>query len=122
MALPPEMLSELLPRAGLVVVGEVTRVDDTGTWPRVDRGAPLDAAPPRPSQRAHLRVSRTLRGHVATDELVVDKPAGSYALHAGVFGVFLLASADAPVILGRYGPDTFSVDEVERAMTLPVTA
>jgi hypothetical protein len=48
-------------------------------------------------------------------EIVATKPAGAYALRPGVNGVFLLD--DNATILGRYGPDTYSPDEVARALS-----
>ncbi|MCC7072089.1 MAG: hypothetical protein IT383_12245 [Deltaproteobacteria bacterium] len=113
MALPPEPLDELLPAARTVVEAEVAAVHDLEPWPPGDKGAPIDGAPPRPSQRATLRVSRVLRG-TADQELTVTKPAAGYALHAGVCGPFLVDERGH--ILGRYGPDTWAIEEIEAAL------
>jgi hypothetical protein len=114
MALPPEPLSDVLPSATTIVVAEVVRVDDDGAWPPGDKGGPIDGAPPRPAQRARLHVTRTLRGG-PVDEVL--KPAANYALRVGTRGAFLLD--DEARILGRYGPDTWSVDEVDAALRGP---
>lgn len=115
MALPPEPLDDVLPGATLVVVAEVVTVDDIGAWPKSDKGGPIDGAPNRPEQRAHLKVTRVLRGAPPkSGELVVTKPPANYALVPGSRGAFLI-DAHA-VILGRYGPDTYAPDEVEAAL------
>ncbi len=112
MALPPDALDEVLPDAAVIVDAEVASVRDVGAWP-VDAGAALDGAMPRPAQEVTLRVRRVLRG-TPTQTLVVTKEANAYALHAGVHGTFLL-DAHA-LILGRYGPDTWAIGEVENAL------
>lgn len=115
MALPPEPLDDVLPAAALVVVAEVLSVADLEPWPTDGRGPP-DSAADRPAQRVQLRVQRVLRGSSAS-ELTVQKPAAAYALHPGVRGAFLLdTSTDKPAILGRYGPDTYAVEEIEAAL------
>ncbi len=113
MALPPDPIEEVLPQAALIVVGVVRSVEDLAPWPEDDRGAAVDAAPDRPPQRVHVAVSRVLRGH-ADKEIVATKPAGSYALTPGVRGPFLIDDKDA--VLGRYGPDTYALEEIERAL------
>lgn len=113
MALPPEPLDEVLPAASVVVEAEVVAVRDLGAWPRDDKDAPIESAAPRPAQQVTLRVTRALRGTPAA-ELVVTKPPAGYALRQGVYGPFLL-DADAR-ILGRYGPDTYGIEEVEQAL------
>jgi hypothetical protein len=111
MALPPEPLDDVLPSATTIVVAEVVSVVDEGAWPPGDKGSPLDGAPPRPAQRVQLKVTRTLRGAPVEN---AHKPAANYALRVGTKGAFLLD--DRAEILGRYGPDTWSVDEVEAAV------
>ncbi len=79
---------------------------------------PIGAASDRPAQRLMLQVSRTLRG-VSADEIEVDKPSGDYLLVPGHRGAFLLASGESrPVILGRYGPDAFTVAQIEDALAV----
>lgn len=111
MALPPEPLDEILPSATTIVVAEVVSVVDEGAWPPGDKNGPLDGAPPRPAQRAQLKITRTLRGPSVDS---VHKPAANYALRIGTQGAFLLD--ERAEILGRYGPDTWTVDEVEAAV------
>jgi hypothetical protein len=121
MALPPEPLSSVLPAARQVVVGVVVDVVDLGPWSAVTRGPP-DSAPPCPAQRATVRVVRVLRG-APVDSIVVDKPAAPYALSVDVGGAFLLdTSTSPPTILGRYGPDTWGVDDVAAAIHDAATA
>lgn len=103
----------MLPNATVVVEGEVTRVEDLGAWPPVDKGAPIDSAPPRPAQRVTVKVVRCLRG-APTGELVMTKPPGAYALRAGAIGAFLVDAGGT--LLGRYGPDTYDPAEVARAI------
>lgn len=116
MAQPPEPIEELLPLAARVVLAEVIFAEDVAT-PDDDAGpagrAPVGAAEARPAQRVTLKVSRALRGEAA-GELEVRKPAAPYVLVAGVEGPFLL-DGDG-VILGRYGPDTYRVAVLERAL------
>lgn len=122
MALPPEPLDDVLPSATTIVVAEVVSVDDEGAWPPVDKGGPIDGAPPRPAQRVRLKVTRTVKSGVGVPARHLDggatmdahKPPANYALRVGTRGAFLLD--DAGEILGRYGPDTWSVEEVEAAV------
>ena len=123
MAIPPEPLEEILPRAVWVVEGEVKEVLSTG--PAVPPTGPvvpnMTSAPTLASaQRVRLTVKRVLRGEVPGQELVVVKPPAGYAVRAGTTGPFLLdGSRPEPVILGRYGPDTYPLDEVEQAVASP---
>ncbi len=115
MALPPEPLDDVLPSATTIVVAEVVSVNDEGAWPPGDKNAPLDGAPPRPAQRVQLKVTRTLRSPSSGNATIdAHKPPANYALRVGTHGAFLLD--DHAEILGRYGPDTWSVDEVEAAV------
>jgi hypothetical protein len=116
MALPPEPLEDVLPYAPRIFVGEVVKVEDLGAWPST--GGAIDAAPARPAQRAQVRVFRMLRGPMPSmSELWVVKPQGAYALHAGVRGPFLVdAVATEANLLGRYGPDTWSEEEIDAAL------
>ena len=120
MALPPEPLDDVLPIAAIVVVAEVTRVDDLEAWPADSKGPP-DSAAPRPAQRVQLRVTRVMRGaSTANGELTARKPSGAYALQPGARGAFLLdTSRGEPSILGRYGPDTYAIEEIEAALSRP---
>ncbi len=121
MALPPEPIEELLPKATWVVEAEVKAVLSEG------------AAPPRPekaqpgatsvgyqsaSQTVTLTITRTLRGE-KTAELIVEKPVAGYSLKAGNKGPFLIDATKT--ILGRYGPDTWNLGRVEKALSAPAT-
>lgn len=131
MALLPEPLEDLLAAAERIVVAEVSAVWDPASqsWgaapPNPDSldhataggiSRPIGAAPPRPEQRVRLRISQTVRG-VEAAEVEADKPAGAYLLVPGSRGPFLLgAGSPRPTILGRYGPDTYPLDEIEEAV------
>lgn len=119
MALPPEPLRELFPKVRLVVLAEVTEVLAQGPpEPKVaapwgHTGVGQKVAP----QTVRLRVERVLFGGDCAHELDVDKPAAPYRLKPRDRGPFLLdATVPRPLILGRYGPDTYSVTEIERVL------
>lgn len=109
MALPPEPLEELLPQASYIVEAEVTEI--------VKQPGPV-SGPRVGEQLVKLKVKRVLRGDAsANDDLLVRKPEAGYALRAGNQGPFLLCGAkDALAILGRYGPDTWPLERIERAL------
>jgi hypothetical protein len=119
MAKPPEPLEEVLPLAVWVVDAEVVAVLKTGPRP------PQPELPPRAKpgiadvgfrnagQTVKLKVKRVLRG-AAVKELTVEKPVGGYMLKEGNHGPFLVDKAK--VILGRYGPDTYSFEKLEAAI------
>jgi len=115
MAIPPEPIEEVLPNAVWVVDAEVAEVLETGPQP------PKKEAPPgatsvgykTASQKVKLKVKRVLKGDKVT-ELVVDKPEAGYALRAGNHGPFLIDSSR--VILGRYGPDSWAFERIEKAL------
>jgi len=117
-ALPPEPLEEVLPDATSVV--EATVIEIVAEGPAVDQpqlqhrhvGGNLKD----PSQTVRLRVTRVLRGELE-GELTVIKPEAPYLLRVEVSGPFLLAEQDGKVtILGRYGPDSYSLAALERAL------
>ncbi len=119
MAKPPEPIEEVLPKATWVVEAEVAEVLTQG--PEV----PKVPAPPGAadvghhvrSQTVKLKVSRVLKGKVGTTELVAEKPVAGYALKTGNKGPFLLDdSKPNPVILGRYGPDTYRLPKIEDSL------
>src|SRR4051794_20745425 len=118
MALPPEPLSELLPKATWIVEGEVREVVQQA------RAIPVAHAQEGATSAGHqvgaqlvkLVVKRVLRGAPVT-ELVVEKPVAGYALKAGSHGPFLIAEGDPhPVILGRFGPDSYALGRIEAAL------
>lgn len=119
MALPPEPIEEVLPLAALVIEAEVEVVLATG------EPQPKAAARPgatgvgavAPDQTVRLKVTKVHKGPQGTKEVVVQKPVGGYALRTGNKGPFLLdASTPNPVILGRYGPDTWGLQQVLEAL------
>lgn len=119
MALPPEPIEEVLPKAKTVLEAEVAEVVSTGpTPPKIEtkRGA-TSVGHKVASQVVKLKVTKVHRGAASVKEIVVEKPVAGYALKAGNKGAFLLDdSQPRPVILGRYGPDTWSVGWVEKAL------
>lgn len=119
MAKPPEPLPEVLPKAAWVVEAEVSEILAAGpAVPRIEapRGA-TSVGQEVASQTVKLHVTRVLRGKPGTTELVAEKPVAGYALRAGVKGPFLLDDARPhPVILGRYGPDTYRLSAIEASL------
>ena len=118
MAIPPEPIEEVLPAAAWVVDAEVQEVLSVGPQPqkvKAEEGA-TSTGQKAPAQVVKLKVKRVLRGKEGVSELVVKKPEAGYALRAGNHGPFLLDGGSEPVILGRYGPDTWSFSRLEEAL------
>jgi hypothetical protein len=115
MALPPEPLEELIPQVAGLVVAEVVAVVSGEKVPLTSRPLPIGAAPPLPEQRVRLKVSQAVLGD-ARGELEVIKPQGAYVLAVGHHGPFLLDHRQPPRILGRYGPDTYSLPTLKKAL------
>lgn len=118
MAIPPEPLQEILPHAAWVVEAEVTEVLSVGEPPpKVTAPAGwTDTGQKVASQRVRLKVTRVLRGE-SVQELVADKPVSAYGLRAGNKGPFLLdGTKPHPVILGRYGPDSYALARIQSAL------
>lgn len=115
MAKPPEPIEEVLPKAHWVVDAEVAEVLSTGPMPPKVEAAPgaTSTGQKVASQTVKLKVKRVLRGE-AVAELVVEKPEAGYLLKAGNHGPFLIDSTK--LILGRYGPDSYSFDRIEKAL------
>jgi len=115
MALPPEPINDVLPHASWIVDGEVVEILSTGA-PVPDVDAPPGATSTgqkSSSQQVRLKVKRMLFGSEVT-ELTVEKPEAGYMLRAGNHGPFLIDSAKR--ILGRYGPDSYSFERIEKAL------
>jgi hypothetical protein len=117
MAKPPEPIEEVLPQATWVVEAEVAEVLSTGPKPP----PPPNAKPGATSvgyksaaQQVKLKVTNVLRGE-ATKELVVQKPEAGYLLEAGNKGPFLIDAEKN--ILGRYGPDSWSLERVKQHLS-----
>jgi hypothetical protein len=119
MALPPEPIEEVLPQAALVIEAEVEAVLTTGEpQPKVAaRPGATGVGAKAPDQTVRLKVTKVHKGPAGTKELVAQKPAAGYALRAGNKGPFLLdATQPTPVILGRYGPDTWGLQQILEAL------
>ena|SRR5437764_122792 len=119
MAKPPEPIEEVLPKAVLVIDGEVTEVISSGPAPKkveAPAGA-SDTGQKTASQVVKLAVKRVLKGATVAKEIVVEKPEAGYALRAGNKGPFLLdGTRPNPIILGRYGPDSYAFTKIEAAL------
>lgn len=116
MAKPPEPLEEVLPQAAWVVDAEVSEVLKTGAAPpkvQAPEGA-TSIGQKTASQTLKLKVKRVLKG-AAVAELVVEKPEAGYALRAGNHGPFLIDASKT--ILGLYGPDSYSFERIEAALS-----
>ena len=118
MALPPAPLAEILALAVTVAEGVVEEVlSSAASTPRAKEAGQAGGAPPAPLQRVRLRFSRVLRGKAELREVVAVKPPANYRLRVGNKGPWLLdASSPEPMILGRYGPDSYSLAQLERAL------
>ena len=111
MAIPPEPIDEVLPKAEGAVIAEVTKVvnEDAARAGFVD--PKMTSANTRAARQVvELKISKVLFGAAwkvgASVEVV--KPAAGYALRPGNKGPFLLAKSGGAVeILGAYGPDTY---------------
>lgn len=116
MAKPPEPIEELMPRVRWVVDAEVAEVLKNGPLP------PRKEAPPGATSVGHksqaqtvkLKVKRVLLGDAGVQELIAEKPEAGYALREGNHGPFLLD--ESKLILGRYGPDSYSWQKIEAAL------
>jgi hypothetical protein len=120
MAIPPDPLEEVLPRAGAAVMAEVTRVvseDPQKPFPRAEAGT-TSAGGEVARQVVELKVQEALFGKLSPGAVVrVVKPAGEYKLIPGNKGPFLLdvPQKGEPTILGRYGPDSYGRQAIESA-------
>ena len=117
MAIPPEPLQEILPQAASVIDAEVVEVLSNGPDPKQPEARPGATSTGHlvASQVVKLKVKRVLKGQVA-GEVVVEKPEAGYALRAGNKGPFVLDGSKQPRILGRYGPDSWSMSKLEEAL------
>ena len=115
MALPPEPLQEVLPKAAWVVDAEVVEVLKQGPAPEKKQGraGATSTGQKNASQTVKLKIKRVLKGE-QVKEMVVEKPEAGYALRAGNHGPFLID--DSKIILGRYGPDSYAFTKLEAAL------
>ena len=115
MAKPPEPIEEVLPQATYVVEAEVSEVLKEGPQPPKKEARPgaTSVGHKVASQTVKLKIQRVLKG-AAIKELVVEKPEANYSLRTGNKGPFLIDSSNT--ILGRYGPDSWNVERIEKAL------
>ena len=115
MAKPPEPIEDVIPSAAWVVDAEVTEVIRTGPPPpKVDaKPGATSTGQKTASQTVKLKIKRVLHGEKVA-ELVVEKPEAQYALKPGNHGPFLIDASKT--ILGRYGPDSYSFERIEKAL------
>lgn len=118
MAIPPDPIDEVLPRANAAVLAEVLKVLEQApnSMEQVNPRA-SDVRTVASRQVVELKVTGVLFGDARAGATVkAVKPAGAYALKAGNKGPFLLTGqGDAVEILGRYGPDTYSEALIRQA-------
>jgi hypothetical protein len=123
MARPPEPLASVLPFVEAAVFAHVVSVVDGGE-PSVAavKKYHRDVATGSRPQRVVLEIDEVLRAGFGAHQgqrLEVEKPSdASYALLVGHKGPFLLGKTDSlPVILGRYGPDTYAHNVLRAAFS-----
>lgn len=118
MARPPERLAEMLPQAALIVDATVKEVVSTGApIARPDKPKNWsDVGTQYPEQILVLEVARVLKGALSQKTIRVKKPVSPYLVRAGVKGAWLLDKSAEPIVLGRYGPDSWSLAAVEFAL------
>src|SRR5262245_32640138 len=110
----------MLPTADLVVEATVKEVVSTG--PATQRPAGVEASHKdvgtmSPQQTVILDVKRVLKGALADTTLQVLKPLAPYAVKVGTSGAWLLEmNGPVPVVMGRYGPDSWHISRVEQAL------
>jgi hypothetical protein len=115
MAKPPELIEDVISQAVLIIDGEVAEVLKTGVAPETLKVASgtTSSGQLTAAQTVKIRVKRVIKGQAET-EITVEKPAAQYALRAGNHGPFLIDSQHT--ILGRFGPDSWSFDRIEKAL------
>ena len=112
MALPPAPLATVLPDATWVIDATVVEIVSPGLAPA---GSPHSEPP---EQLVRLRVNEVVFGPALGATVTVRKPEGDYLLRVGVTGPYLLkASKPHSEILGRYGPDTYSMEEIRTELS-----
>lgn len=113
MALPPEPIEELLSQASLIVEATVSEIVATGALPQKRPEGGNNA----PSQVLILEIKQTLKGSCEDTKLKVAKPEAGYYLQPGNKGAFLLnMESEKWHIIGRHGPDSYSLDEIKQAL------
>ncbi len=119
MALPPEPIEEILPQATYIVLARVMKILHTDKQQPVHREDPRIIGMLRelPAQRLQLEILESIAGEKLEKNTILDvlKPAGDYVLRQDVEGPFLLMKEEdgSLKIIGRYGPDTYSLKEIQ---------
>lgn len=124
MALPPEPIDEMLPLAQDAILADIVKIlqqDKQTDIPEIKNPGEVDIPRDLPAQQVQITVREVLFGtHYKTGQsLTVLKPAGDYVLRAGITGPLLLThdpEKTRPTILGRYGPDTWSLHILRAAI------
>lgn len=124
MAIPPEPIDEIMSQVDAAVLAEVTQVLERGPqkpFPQPTLPDEVDLPCTVASQVVELRIKEVLFGSLTSADalLKVEKPEGDYALRAGNHGPFLLQAPkgdEHPVIIGRYGPDSYRLDVIQAAI------
>ncbi|MFZ5468366.1 MAG: hypothetical protein ACOZIN_02915 [Myxococcota bacterium] len=124
MAIPPEPIDEVLPKASAAVLAEVSRIvlQDKKTAPPPAEFGATDLPGKAARQVVELTVKEVLFGSLVKPGATIEviKPAGDYALRVGNHGPFLLQAPEpgekTATILGRYGPDTYPTGLVKAAL------
>lgn len=120
MAKPPEPLEEVFPQTTVILDAHVVAVVSEEKPSAPD-------APDVPRQVVTLEVNRVVRGALppskgpkaAKIRVDVVKPVSVYKLRAGVKGAWLLAhdaKSGELKILGRYGPDSWTLAKIEEKL------
>jgi hypothetical protein len=124
MAIPPEPIDEMLPMADAVVIARVVQIvhrDQQAFVPEVQLGV-ADTPRELPLQIVSLDIQEVLSGEIFRVGQIIEvlKPPGAYALRPDVTGPFLLMHREGdprPIIIGRYGPDSYSLHVIKAAIT-----
>ncbi len=127
MAIPPEPIDSVLFDAKAVITGTVLSIAAEGPPPpRVEAKKGFkDVGNQAAWQKLVLQIDDVLLAGLDAKKggtITVLKPEAGYALNVGNGGPFLLGAPsagggdDVPVILGRYGPDSYRLEVVVEAL------
>lgn len=125
MALPPEPIDEVLPLADACMIAKVTQIISSGKQsfiPDTSKDPEIVEVPrDLPEQYVELEVKELLFGKMykVGQKLQIQKPSGDYVLKINLEAPFLIHHAEGakhPEILGRYGPDTWSLRVLKAAI------
>jgi hypothetical protein len=120
MAIPPKPLRDVMPQVVALVDAEVVKVlstDEPPEQPPHEEGA-TSVGFKVARQMVVLKINAVLKGPLKPGaQLSVVKPEAAYALRAGNHGPFLLDGSQPPVIIGAYGPDSYSFAALRAALS-----